>query len=166
MTNPRYPLRINVGFLLNQQAGYSRGIHFEYPEIILKPDFPMTDFSGVARVSRTPQGIFVQGDFQGKAPTDCVRCLTNTEQFLHATFEELYAFDHRSITESDLILPDDANIDLEPLAREYLLIEMPISPLCREDCRGLCLVCGQNLNEKLCEHVLEDDQKAEEEHSP
>jgi uncharacterized protein len=149
---PRFPLRFNVGFLLNQPVGYSRDIHFEYPEIILKPDLTLTDFSGTARVGRTPQGIIVQGQFVGKAPAECVRCLTNFDQPLHATFSELYAFDQRSITDSGLILPEDFNIDLEPVVREYLLIEMPISPICREDCQGLCPLCGLNLNEITGEH--------------
>ena len=161
MNNTRYPLRINVGFLLNQPIGYSREIHFEYPKITLQPDLELTNFSGVARVSRTPQGIFVQGVFQGKAPAECVRCLTGFEQPLHATYDELYAFDKRSTTESGLTLPEDANIDLEPITREYLLIEYPISPICKEDCKGLCEVCGQNLNEQLCEHQLEKNQQEE-----
>lgn len=152
MNIPRYPLRINVGFLLNQPIGSSREIHFEYPEILLKPDFQLKDFSGVARVGRTPQGILLHGEFQGKAPAECVRCLTGFEQPLHAAFDELYAFDKRSTTESGLILPEDANIDLEPLAREYLLIEMPISPLCKTDCKGLCPICGENLNEENGKH--------------
>lgn len=154
MNNPRYPLRFNVGFLLNQPIGYARDIHFEYPKVVLKPepDLELTDFSGVARVSRTPQGIFVQGEFQGKAPAECVRCLTSIEQLLKTHFDELYAFDQRSITESGLILPEDANIDLEPIVREYLLIEYPISPICREDCKGLCSFCGVNLNDVQGEH--------------
>ena len=81
-----------------------------------------------------------------------MRCLTDFEQPLRTHFEELYAFDKRSITESGLLLPEDANIDLEPVIREYLLIEMPISPVCRTDCRGLCPVCGVNLNEEITEH--------------
>jgi uncharacterized protein len=145
---PKYPLRINVGFLLNQPIGYSRDIHFEYPEVVLKPDLKLTQFKGVARVGRTPQGIIVHGDFQGRAPAECARCLTDFEQPLQATFDELYAFDKRSTTESGLILPEDANIDLEPLAREYLLIELPINTVCKEDCQGLCPVCGTNLNEE------------------
>lgn len=147
VNQPRYPLRFNVGFLLNQPIGTSRDIHFEYPEVTLKSDLKLSDFSGVARVGRTPQGILVQGEFQGRAPAECVRCLTDFEQPLHATFDELYAFDKRSITESGLLLPEDANIDLEPIVREYLLIEMPISPICQPDCQGLCPVCGINLNE-------------------
>lgn len=70
-------------------------------------------------------------------------------------FTDLYAFNNRSTTESDLILPDDANIDLEPLVREYFLIEMPISPVCMSDCKGLCTECGADLNLSTCEHVVE-----------
>lgn len=158
MNIPRYPLRFNVGFLLNQPIGYSRDIHFEYPEIVLKPDLELADFQGVARVSRTPQGIFVHGEFEGKAPAECVRCLTSFVQPLQANFDELYAFDKRSTTESGLILPEDANIDLEPIVREYLLIEYPISPICREDCKGLCSICGQNLNDALCEHYSVEEE--------
>jgi uncharacterized protein len=152
VNQPRFPLKINVGFLLNQPIGTNRDIHFEYPQVTLKPDLKLTDFSGVARIGRTPQGILVQGDFQGVAPAECVRCLSGFEQPLHTKFDELYAFDQRSVTESGLILPEDANIDLEPLVRDYLLIELPISPICRSDCKGLCPICGENLNEELAEH--------------
>ncbi len=152
MNQPRYPLKINVGFLLNQPIGTSRDIHFEYPQVTLKPDFKLTNFSGVTRIGRTPQGILVQGEFQGVAPAECVRCLSEFEQPLHTSFDELYAFDKRSVTESGLILPEDANIDLEPLVRDYLMIEMPISPVCKPDCRGLCPICGENLNEETAEH--------------
>ncbi len=159
MKQPRNPLRFNVGFLLNQPIGTYRDIHFEYPEVVLKPDLELSDFEGVARVGRTPQGILVQGDFKAKAPAECVRCLTDFKQSLRTKFDELYAFDQRSITDSGLILPEDANIDLEPLVREYLLIEMPISPLCRLDCKGLCSVCGENLNEIVGEHYHQEEQE-------
>ncbi len=160
MNEPRNPLRFNVGFLLNQPIGTSRDIHFDYPKVTLQPDFRLTDFSGVARIGRTPQGILVQGEFQGTAPAECVRCLTEFEQPLHTTFDELYAFDKRSETESGLILPEDANIDLEPLVRDYLMIEMPISPICKSDCKGLCPICGQNLNEESAEHHHEEEENA------
>ncbi len=111
------------------------------------------------RVNRTPQGILMHGDFQGSTPTECVRCLTNFIQPLHTTFDEMYAFNERSITESELLVPEDGNIDLEPIVREYLLIEMPISPICSPDCKGLCLICGQNLNERECEHSSSETQQ-------
>lgn len=152
VNQPKHPLRINVGFLLHAPYGYSRDIHFDYPGLKLD-DLEVSGFSGLARVSRTPQGILVQAEFSGSAKADCVRCLAAFLQPLHTAFDELYAFDGRSTTESDLILPDDANIDLAPLARDYLLLEMPISPICRSDCKGLCPECGTDWNLETCEHA-------------
>ena len=71
---------------------------------------------------------------------------------LQVDFSDLYAFDHRSVTESGLILPDNGHINLAPLLREFMLLEIPISPICRTDCRGLCLECGTNLNITPCDH--------------
>ena len=65
----------------------------------------------------------------------------------------MYAFSTRSTSDSNLLVPEDGNIDLEWLVREYLLVEVPISPLCKPDCKGLCSVCGENLNLNVCEHV-------------
>jgi uncharacterized protein len=154
---PIHPLRFNVGFIINQSIGYSREFHFENPRIDLKPDFELHQFSGSARVTRTPQGLLVQGTFQGLIKTECVRCLTDFEQPLQSEFTELYAFSPRTATESGLILPEDANIDLEPIVREYLMIEVPINPVCREDCMGLCTICGENLNESTCEHQSQEN---------
>ena len=58
----------------------------------------------------------------------------------------------RSVSESGLLLPDDAHIDLAPLLREYALLEIPISPLHKPDCKGLCPECGQDLNIRDCGH--------------
>jgi uncharacterized protein len=150
---PRFPLRFNAGFLLHQPIGTSRDVHFDFPELRLSADLDLKDFSGVARVSRTPQGLLVQGEFNGKKGEECARCLAEFYQPLSTSFDELFAFSHRSASESGLILPEDANIDLEPLVREYLLIEVPINPICRPDCKGLCVVCGEDLNQTTCEHV-------------
>lgn len=97
----------------------------------------------------------MQGQFQGETPAECVRCLTDFQQPLHASFSELYAFNERSVTESELILPEDGTLNLEDLVREYLLIELPITPMCTPDCKGLCPICGQNLNEEMHEHDIE-----------
>ena len=155
MNLPRHALRINVGFLLNAPYGYYRDIHFSFAKIVMEDDLELTHFSGTARVGRTPQGIVVQSTFQGQIGAECARCLQDFDLTLQTEFSDLYAFDSRSTTESDLILPDDANIDLEPLVREYLLVEEPISPLCRPDCKGLCSQCGEDLNFVTCEHAAQ-----------
>jgi uncharacterized protein len=158
VTQPRHPLRINVGFLINQPIGTSRDIHFDFPSLNLPPDFEAIDFSGVVRVNRTQQGLLLQGNFKAKKVEPCVRCLADFLQPLQATFDELYAFSYRTLGESDaeLILPEDANVELEPLVREILLVEVPISPVCKPDCKGLCPECGADLNTAPCEHVIEE----------
>jgi uncharacterized protein len=154
VAQPRYPLRFNVGFLRKQTIGTSRDFHFEFPSIRFSPDEEFSEFSGVARISRTPQGLLVEGEFKGNVGVECVRCLASFMQPLNTSFSELYAFDQRSVSESGLILPEDANIDLGPMVREFLLIEVPISPICRTDCKGLCPVCGEDLNQVACEHMI------------
>lgn len=155
--NLRYPLRINVGFLIHSPIGTNRDMHFELPRLKIPPDFDAAGFSGTVRINRTPQGLLFQGEFQGITELECVRCLEGFSQHLHTTFDELYAFDERSISDSGLLVPEDGVIDLAPLVREYLMLEVPISPLCKLDCRGLCATCGENLNLRQCEHIAESD---------
>lgn len=152
MANPRKPFRINVGFLINEEVGYSHGFPFEFDKVKIADDLELRNFEGEAVIGRTPQGLIVQGDFRGDVDLQCVRCLTDFARPLRWEFTELYAFNRKSLTDSGLLLPEDAHIDLAPLLREYALLEVPINPICREDCLGLCPVCGQNLNEKDCGH--------------
>lgn len=98
----------------------------------------------------------MQCKFQADVKAECRRCLSEFGQTIQTDFSELYAFNNRSVSESGLIMPEDGNIDLEPLLRDYLLIEVPMSPLCKEDCKGLCTFCGENLNLVTCEHQAVD----------
>lgn len=155
MSLSRYPLRINVGFLLNQPIGTNRDIFFEFPAIRLSSDLEVTQFSSTVNVGRTPQGILLQAEVKGFTPVQCVRCLTEFQFPLKCEFSELYAFDDSSTSESGLILPEDGNIDLAEVIREYLLLEIDIKPICKPDCKGLCPFCGEDLNVTTCEHQIE-----------
>lgn len=156
MSNPLSPLRLNVGFFLNENIGYSRDFPFDLPQIHLPPDLDLENLSGVARITRTAQGLLIQAKVHASYSTECARCLTNFDQPLEAEFTEVYAFTPKSITESELILPEDGHIDLEPLVRDYMLLAVPINPLCRPDCKGLCPVCGENLNENQHKHDTDE----------
>jgi uncharacterized protein len=151
VANPRKPLLLNLGFIINASIGYSRNFDFYIPTLN-DDDMNLAEVEGVAKVSRTPQGLFVQGQFRGSTTLECVRCLADYSQALAWQFDELYAFTRDNITESGLLVPEDAHIDLLPLVHDFALLEIPIRPLCRADCQGLCQECGQNLNEKDCGH--------------
>jgi uncharacterized protein len=155
VSDPHSPLRLNVGFVVAQSAGFSRDIPFDLPQINIPPDLHLSRLAGVVRATRTPQGILLQVAFQALINLECVRCLTSFQQNLNIDFTELYAFSPRYMTDSGLIMPETGVIDLAPVLRDYILLEIPISPLCRPDCKGLCPICGNDLNESTCHH--EDD---------
>ena len=145
VTHSRSALRLNVGFLLNLTVGSSREFLFDFPRIHLQPDLDLTDLTGKTVVTRTPQGLLVNTKMQASCLAECGRCLTEFEQILKVDFTELYYFPGRAIGETDMQLPEDSIIDLEPVLREYMLLEVPINPVCNTDCEGLCPVCGESL---------------------
>jgi uncharacterized protein len=157
VANPRRPLRLNVGFLISSPIGTSHDFNFDYEKMRLGEDLLVREFSGTARFDHTPQGLILQGSFSAQTDLDCVRCLEGFVHTLKWTVTELYAFDERSLSESELLVPEDKHIDLEPILREYALLEFPISPICKPECKGLCQVCGENLNLKDCGHRPESD---------
>ena len=151
MTNPRKPFRINVGFIIHEDVGYTHEIPFEIESVKLE-DLELKNLVGKVDIGRTPQGLVVQGHFEADTKLECVRCLREFTYPLDWEFTELYAFTKKSVSESGLLLPEDAHIDLAPLLREYALLEIPINPLHDPDCKGLCPVCGQDLNVRDCGH--------------
>ncbi len=158
MTNPRRPFRLNVGFIIHEEVGYTAQFPFEFDYIKFGDDLVLRDFSGVVDIGRTPQGLVVTGSFSGITGLECARCLKAFEDRLHWDMTELYAFTEKSVSESGLMVPEDAQLDLEPIIRDYALLEIPISPVCKPDCRGLCPVCGQDLNIRDCGHRPQEDE--------
>lgn len=152
MSDPHSPLRLNVGFVVAQTAGFSRDFSFDLAQINIPPDLNLRSLFGTVRVTRTPQGILLQAEFKAQTSLECVRCLTEFQQPLETNLTELYAFSQRYVTDSGLLMPETGIIDLNPVLREYFLLAIPISPLCRPDCKGLCPICGNNLNESTCHH--------------
>ena len=149
--NNKQPLRLNVGYLYSKPIGTSREIPVDFDRLEID-DVLVEDLHSSVRVSRTREGLLLQVKGGAKILTNCVRCLDEFYIPVEVEFEELYQFPSRHREETDLILPADGFIDLEPLYREYLILAIPIRRLCKPDCKGLCAVCGANLNETSCEH--------------
>lgn len=144
--------RINVGFLINAPVGEYREFDIDTPFIKIDEDTLFEDVHTVVRVSRVQQGILVSMKVKAQIELECVRCLESTSHAVESAFDDLYAFHLRQNIDSENYLPEGGVIDLEPLLREYLTLEIPISPICKADCKGLCSECGANLNLCLCEH--------------
>jgi uncharacterized protein len=151
VNNSNNPLRLNVGYLFNKSIGTSREIPVEFEHLELD-DLSVQNLKSSVKVSRTREGLLLQVKGAAKVEANCVRCLVDYYQPVTIEFEELYQFPSRHREATDLVLPNDGYLDLRPLYREYLILGIPIKPLCNPDCKGLCIVCGVNLNEETCEH--------------
>jgi len=152
MNSKTNQLLLNVGFIAQQSIGYSRTFHFEIPTLFLQPDLELRNLFGKVEISRTSEGLLFQGDFTAHVDSACVRCLMDHEQRLQTDFAELYTFESHVKEDTELVYPEDGLIDLGQILREYMLLEVPINPVCKEDCKGLCPVCGNDLNRETCDH--------------
>jgi uncharacterized protein len=92
-------------------------------------------------------GLLGTGTVHGAWQAPCRRCLRSVQGDLRVDFQELFEPNPRD-GESYRLGHDQ--IDLEPLAREALVLDLPLAPLCSEACRGLCPTCGVDLNQGDC----------------
>ena len=93
-------------------------------------------------------GLLATGTVEGAWDAPCRRCLKPAKGDLRVEFQEL--FEPRPREGESYRLGHDS-IDFEPLAREALTLDLPLAPLCTEDCRGLCPTCGADLNMGDCD---------------
>ena len=113
-----------------------------------------------ARVRKVEEEITIEARLKAEIEMPCSRCLKEHRQRIDEAFEVIYLpepeeqdnVDEIELAETDLNVEfyADETIDLAELVREQLLVLLPIKPLCREDCAGLCPSCGQDLNEETC----------------
>ncbi len=149
--------RVNVGFLLKQPPGYSREMEIDEGDLRLAEDVHLQFLKGTIRFTRTHEGLLAQGQLRTAIAYDCVRCLAVFPLPLAVTIQDLFYYpaDRATDSGSDLVIPEDGNIEFGPLIREDVLLSIPMHALCRPDCAGLCPQCGQNWNEGPCTCVKE-----------
>jgi uncharacterized protein len=142
--------RVNVGFLLKQAPGYSREMEIDEGHLRLAEDVRLEFLRGTIRFTRTHEGLLAQGRLRTEIACDCVRCLTDFALPLAVSIQDLFYYPASRAVDSELIIPEDGNIEFGPLIREDVLLSIPMHALCRPDCAGLCPQCGQNWNEGTC----------------
>jgi uncharacterized protein len=109
------------------------------------PDEALVSFAGT--VASTGGGVIVEGTVRAPYEGECRRCLEAASGELEIAVREV------CLDESDPELgygvePDW--LDLEPIVHDACILELPLAPLCREDCQGLCPECGVNRNNQSC----------------
>ncbi len=120
------------------------------PMDVLSDEITLTDILLKGEMTGAGESVSVRGTVRADLHAHCARCLKEVSQPLKSEIDEVF------VREADPENPDHRlleghEIDLTSPAREALLLEMPMRLLCRKDCKGLCPVCGANLNDKSCE---------------
>jgi len=106
------------------------------------------------RLESVSEGVLVSGTAQVALSGECARCLEPLTESLEVDVQQLFVYPgHENEADDDEIgrLVDDY-IDLEPLLRDAVVLALPLAPVCRDDCPGLCPDCGARLAEVGPDH--------------
>lgn len=142
-------LKLNVGFLLAGGPGHSHDTAFEVPRVRVADDLDLEYLRGPLRLSRTKEGILVQGELEVGLEDECARCLDPVSRDVTIKLAELFAYP--APLDNEFSVNDTGILDLAPLVRAEVCITLGRSVLCRPDCKGLCPHCGENLNQTTCD---------------
>jgi uncharacterized protein len=149
-------LSYNVAGLLRATPGTARIIPVALQGMSIAEDVELAGpIQGELKLSRTGRGIIARGRLDTTLLEQCSRCLTTIVAPIAVEIEEeaLPTIDINTGKPVELGAGDDAillddhhELDLREVVREAISLAEPIAPLCRPDCRGLCLTCGVDLN--------------------
>jgi uncharacterized protein len=107
------------------------------------------------RFEAVSEGVLVTGSAVAPLTGECARCLDPVTSTVEVSFQELYRYlpdpDDDEDDGEDRFLDGDF-LDLEPAFRDAVVLALPLSPLCRDDCPGLCAECGAKLADVGPEH--------------
>ncbi len=166
-------MKISVAPLLKQPIGDS--VDYKLEERPIGPrgenaellEAQITAIDADIKATHTNPGALIAGDARATVSAECARCLAPIDTPVRARFAEQYYATLNVDTGAAMPEPPldaktighDFRIDLTPLIREEVILAMPLKPLCRPDCRGLCAVCGEDLNVAPHQHEREVDER-------
>ncbi len=149
-------MQINVSQQLKSSIGEVRDYE---PAGTINLDGDYITVQGKVRLTRTDRGILAKGVLHADTELTCGRCLSLFNHHFNLDIEEEVFPTTDVNTGAAISLPDEPGcftidenniLDLTDAVRQYLLMAIPIKPLCQRDCAGLCPICGANLNETVC----------------
>ena len=149
----------NVSQLLKEPSGSRRA--YQIDEMLsLSDENRVSRVYGEVDLLRTDKGIWGSAHLESTMLCTCSRCLVEYEQPLRITVDDEYfpAVDVATGTMSDrpdedtgdFHIDDNHVLDMSEAVRQYSALSIPMKPMCGEECLGLCLGCGVNLNEISC----------------
>ncbi|MDQ1662725.1 MAG: hypothetical protein QOJ68_2705 [Blastococcus sp.] len=111
------------------------------------------------RLESVMEGVLVSGELDVPIEGSCARCLEPFGDTLSLDVQELYAYEGSTTVETseedEVRRVEGDYLDLEPLVRDTVVLSLPLAPVCTPDCAGLCVDCGQRLDDLPADHAHE-----------
>lgn len=156
-------MQYNVAQLLKESVGAIRSYSVD-AEVQIGDD-TTERVMGRVRLLRTDKGIWASATLQFQKWSVCSRCVSRFRLPIKLSVEEEF-LPTVDVNTGELLRVDEGDegtftigqshmLDLREALRQYEIASTPMKPLCREDCAGLCPVCGTNLNEGSCTCAVE-----------
>jgi len=149
-------MRFNLASLLKEPVGSKTSFDIDEAQQRLAEDLCVDFVRGTVEFTRINRGIFGEGQLRSQMQLECARCLETFAQPLDLYLEAQFSSPPIR-PQGEMIFPIGVKgiLDLTAALREHVLLDLPMRPLCKPDCRGLCVECGKNLNEETCDCVKE-----------
>lgn len=112
------------------------------------------NFTGVIKSSE--EDLILDGHVEGEIVLTCARCLEKFNYKLDLNFKETISTNSDDKDET-IIFIDNSKLNIDDIIINNIIMLLPVKRLCREDCKGLCQLCGTNLNYSKCNCKDEDD---------
>ncbi len=111
------------------------------------------------RLESVMEGVLVSGEVEVPVEGSCARCLEPVEDALDLDVQELFAYagsTTEATSEEDEVRRVEGDLlDLAPMVRDAVVLALPLSPLCTENCGGLCVDCGRRIDDLPPDHTHE-----------
>lgn len=143
-------LRLNARELLRQPGAHKAVTgSFDAPDLGVNDPRVTGPVTVALMATSTLDGVVVQGSVTVPWRSSCRRCLVDVDGAAEIAIDEVYQ--EGAVDDADAFPLEGDQVDLVPAVREAVLIELPADVLCRDECAGICPVCGIDRNESSCE---------------
>ena len=161
-SNSQSPFKVNL-HELPRRAGEMKSYHLQFavPEPIGIPMLAIKAGQEIEidfKAEAVSDGVLISGEITSEAVGECGRCLDELTQEIDQEFRELFLYESRKSEEEDddeLFVMDGDIADIEVPIRDAVVLAMPLNPLCKADCKGLCSECGERMEKLGPEHSHE-----------
>ena len=149
---------ISLESVLDEPVPFDVELTFGLRELDREPLLELSAVRMHGEIARIERGFSLQAELAYSGQLECSRCLTSYPFTAGETFS-LLLYKRPSAIETEISLERDdldvsffkePELSLEPIAEERIQMAVPMKPLCREDCLGLCPNCGAELNTESC----------------